>query len=82
MVHGQAAHASGSGSGSVSGRCSIWQLLVEQLMVNSSMGQATVLQHIDATHNHKLHPCLQQAVSGYGFCMSVPHLSMCTDCRH
>lgn len=44
------------------GRCRTWQLLVELLMVNSSMGRAAVLQDLAETQGNRLLPHLQQAV--------------------
>lgn len=55
--------AQGRTVGSAAGRCSIWQVLVELLMVNSSMGQATVLQHMAETRGIRLALPLQHAVS-------------------
>jgi hypothetical protein len=52
------------GDSSAPGRCSIWQLLVELLMVNSSMGQAAALQQLAQTHDNRVVLPLQQAVSG------------------
>jgi hypothetical protein len=55
--------AQGRAVSSAAGRCSIWQVLVELLMVNSSMGQATVLQHMAETRGIRLALPLQHAVS-------------------
>lgn len=56
-------HCSMAGSdASAPGRCSIWQLLVELLMISSSMGQAAVLQHLAETHSNRLLLPLQEAV--------------------
>lgn len=64
------AYCSVSSDASGPGRCSVWQLLVELLMVNSSMGQATVLQHLAETHGNRLLLPLQQAVR-------LPQLLLC-----
>lgn len=55
--------AQGRAVGSAAGHCSTWQVLVELLMVNSSMGQATVLQHMAETRGIRLALPLQHAVS-------------------
>lgn len=49
-------------SSSAPGRCNIWQVLVELMMVNGSAGQAVVLQHMAKTHGNRLLLPLQQAV--------------------
>jgi hypothetical protein len=59
------------GDSSAPGRCSIWQLLVELLMVNSSMGQAAALQQLAQTHDNRVVLPLQQAVSWGGACWTV-----------